>query len=174
MPNGCKFDSDSSHLAALCTNINKQPGVGKTAIAEGVAQILAAPSMMERLDELFDRDEDGTFTKKDEIDRLESLAGLCPARLRNHRVISLELANLVAGTKYRGEFEERLQAIVEEVTDEKAPPTILFIDGECRGGDNTAAICVFSSRDESILTVGNYKTNRDTHPRWRWLGRGRH
>ena len=37
----------------------------------------------------------------------------------------------MAGTKYRGEFEEKLQAIVEEVTDEKAPPTILFIDGEC-------------------------------------------
>ena len=111
-----------------------EPGVGKTAIAEGVAQILAAPSMMERLDELYDRDEDGTFTKKDEIGRLESLAAQCPARLRNHRVISLELANLVAGTKYRGEFEERLQAIVEEVTDEKAPPTILFIDGECWKG----------------------------------------
>lgn len=42
--------------------------------------------------------------------------------------MSLELANLVAGTKYRGEFEERLQAIVQEVTDPKAPPTILFID----------------------------------------------
>jgi len=115
--------------------------VGKTAIAEGVAQILAAPSMMERLDELYDRDEDGTFTKKDEISRLESLAAQCPARLRNHRVISLELANLVAGTKYRGEFEERLQAIVEEVTDEKAPPTILFIDGECWKGQCGWNVC---------------------------------
>lgn len=38
------------------------------------------------------------------------------------------MANLVAGTKYRGEFEERLQSIIAEVTDEKAPPTILFID----------------------------------------------
>jgi len=61
-------------------------------------------------------------------------------------VISLELANLVAGTKYRGEFEERLQAIVEEVTDEKAPPTILFIDeihtlvgaGSAEGGIDAA------------------------------------
>ena len=105
--------------------------VGKTAIAEGVAQILAAPNMMERLDELFDRDEDGEFAKRDQVEWIEGLARMCPARLRNHRVISLELANLVAGTKYRGEFEERLQAIVEEVTDERAPPTILFIDGEC-------------------------------------------
>jgi len=42
--------------------------------------------------------------------------------------VQLELANLVAGTKYRGEFEERLQNIIKEVTDDKAPPTILFID----------------------------------------------
>ncbi len=107
-----------------------EPGVGKTAIAEGVAQILVAPRMMEQLDELFDRNEDGEFVKQDEVEWISQLAKQCPPRLRNHRVFSLELANLVAGTKYRGEFEERLQAIVEEVTDEKAPPTILFIDGK--------------------------------------------
>lgn len=43
-------------------------------------------------------------------------------------MISLELSTLVAGTRYRGEFEERLQSIVKEVTDPNAPPTILFID----------------------------------------------
>jgi ATP-dependent Clp protease ATP-binding subunit ClpA len=106
-----------------------EPGVGKTAIAEGVAQILVAPRMMEQLDELFDRNEDGEFVKQDEVEWISKLAKQCPPRLRNHRVFSLELANLVAGTKYRGEFEERLQAIIEEVTNEKAPPTILFIDG---------------------------------------------
>mmetsp|Transcript_26920 Transcript_26920/g.30604 ORF Transcript_26920/g.30604 Transcript_26920/m.30604 type:complete len:944 (-) Transcript_26920:40-2871(-) len=52
----------------------------------------------------------------------------CPPRLKGTRLVSLELSNLVAGTKYRGEFEERLQAIIQEVTDPKAPPTILFID----------------------------------------------
>jgi ATP-dependent Clp protease ATP-binding subunit ClpA len=40
----------------------------------------------------------------------------------------IHLANLVARTKYRGEFEERLQAIIQEVIHPKAPPTILFID----------------------------------------------
>jgi hypothetical protein len=110
--------------------------------------------MLDRLDELFDRRtlgdvvavdigvtggggydygtsgyDDGDFVRQDQVDRIRELARLCPAKLRNHRVVSLELANLVAGTKYRGEFEERLQAIVEEVTDERAPPTILFIDG---------------------------------------------
>jgi ATP-dependent Clp protease ATP-binding subunit ClpC len=72
-------------------------GVGKTAIAEGVAQILVDPEK-------------------------------CPVRLRGYRLVSLELAALVAGTKYRGEFEERLQAVIKEVTDPKAPPTILFLD----------------------------------------------
>ncbi|KAL3816423.1 hypothetical protein ACHAXA_007359 [Cyclostephanos tholiformis] len=142
-----------------------EPGVGKTAIAEGVAQILAAPNMLDRLDELFDRRtlgdvavdggggmgggyeygsggyDDGDFVKQDQVDRIRELAKLCPAKLRNHRVVSLELANLVAGTKYRGEFEERLQAIVEEVTDERAPPTILFIDvgaGSAEGGIDAA------------------------------------
>jgi ATP-dependent Clp protease ATP-binding subunit ClpC len=76
------------------TDKNKA-GVGKTAIAEGIAQIL--------------------------VDNP-------PARLAGTRLISLEIATLVAGTKYRGEFEERLQAIIKEVTDPKSPPTILFLD----------------------------------------------
>ena len=88
---------------------------GKTAIAEGLAQIISDPDK-------------------------------CPPRLQGYRIISLELANLVAGTKYRGEFEERLQAIIQEVTDEKAPPTILFIDeihnlvgaGSAEGGMDAA------------------------------------
>ena len=43
-------------------------------------------------------------------------------------MISLDLASLVAGTRYRGDFEERLQSVVKEVTDPKAPATILFLD----------------------------------------------
>jgi ATP-dependent Clp protease ATP-binding subunit ClpC len=123
-----------------------EPGVGKTAIAEGLAQIIAANSMLARMDEIFDRDEDGEFVNKDKVQSVRELAKLCPPRLRGHRVVSLELANLVAGTKYRGEFEERLQSIVEEVTDEKSPPTILFIDeihtlvgaGSAEGGIDAA------------------------------------
>lgn len=52
----------------------------------------------------------------------------CPPKLQGYRLISLELSQLVAGTKYRGEFEERLQAVLQELSDPKAPPTILFID----------------------------------------------
>lgn len=125
-----------------------EPGVGKTAIAEGIAQILAAPKMIAKADEIFDRDDDGQFIEQARIDRLKILASQCPARLKGYRVVTLELANLVAGTKYRGEFEERLQAIIVEVTDEKAPPTILFIDeihtlvgaGSAEGGIDAANI----------------------------------
>lgn len=73
-----------------------EAGVGKTSIAEGIAQVLISPA--------------------------------CPPRMKGTRLMSLELATLVAGTKYRGEFEERLQSIIQEVTAPKAPPTILFID----------------------------------------------
>jgi ATP-dependent Clp protease ATP-binding subunit ClpC len=118
------FGRDNEIRACLRTLIRRrknnvcltgEPGVGKTAIAEGVAQVL--------IDET-----------------------ACPARLKGHRLVSLELSTLVAGTKYRGEFEERLQAIIKEVTDPKAPPTILFIDeihnlvgaGSAEGGMDAA------------------------------------
>ncbi len=104
--------------------------------------------MLEKADEIFDRDEDGEFVDPQRIKRLEQLSAQCPARLKGYRIVTLELANLVAGTKYRGEFEERLQSIIEEVTDEKAPPTILFIDeihslvgaGSAEGGIDAANI----------------------------------
>jgi len=71
-----------------------EPGVGKTAVVEGLAIRIA----------------DGT----------------APDFFQNSRVISLDLASLVAGTKYRGEFEERLKKIIREV--QKAGNIILFID----------------------------------------------
>ena len=51
---------------------------------------------------------------------------LVPISLQNKRIISLDMASLVAGTKYRGEFEERIKKILDEVAD--APDVILFID----------------------------------------------
>lgn len=71
-----------------------EPGVGKTAIVEGVAQYIAA--------------------------------GRVPEQLRGKRLFALDMASVIAGTKYRGEFEERVRDIVAEVR--RVQNVILFID----------------------------------------------
>ncbi|HEV8305215.1 MAG TPA: ATP-dependent Clp protease ATP-binding subunit [Gemmatimonadales bacterium] len=71
-----------------------EPGVGKTAIVEGLAQLIAS--------------------------------GQCPEALKDHRVLSLDMAAVIAGTKYRGQFEERLKAVINEIAQNRQ--IILFID----------------------------------------------
>ncbi|HTO74419.1 MAG TPA: ATP-dependent Clp protease ATP-binding subunit [Gemmatimonadales bacterium] len=71
-----------------------EPGVGKTAIVEGLALLIANAQ--------------------------------CPDVLRDHRVLSLDMAAVIAGTKYRGQFEERLKAVMNEIAQNKQ--IVLFID----------------------------------------------
>jgi ATP-dependent Clp protease ATP-binding subunit ClpC len=71
-----------------------EPGVGKTAIAEGLAQMITG--------------------------------GIVPKPLLKKRIVQLDLGSLVAGTKYRGQFEERLKTIMKELTEN--PEIVIFID----------------------------------------------
>mgnify|MGYP000167723261 CR=1 FL=1 len=71
-----------------------EPGVGKTAVVEGVAQALVAAD--------------------------------APPKLRHLRILELSMGSILAGTKYRGTFEERLRSLVDEAT--RTPDVVLFID----------------------------------------------
>ena len=91
-----------------------EPGVGKTAIVEGLAQLIVANQV--------------------------------PDLLRNRRLITLDVSALVAGSKYRGEFEDRMKKVIKEVMD--AGDVLLFIDeihtiigaGSAEGSIDAAAI----------------------------------
>lgn len=104
-----------------------EPGVGKTAIVEGLAQRI--------------------------------IAGDVPEPLQNKRLVSLDIGALVAGTKYRGEFEERLKKIVGEVKD---TASILFIDelhtlvgaGAAEGAVDAANILKPALSRGEVQTIG--------------------
>ena len=105
-----------------------EPGVGKTAIVEGLAQKIASNDV--------------------------------PDTLRGKRLVTLDMGSLVAGTKYRGEFEERLKKVIEEVKD--AGNCILFIDemhtmvgaGAAEGAVDAANILKPSLARGEMQTIG--------------------
>ena len=105
-----------------------EPGVGKTAIAEGLA--------------------------------LKIATGEVPEMLRSKRIVTLDLTGMVAGTKYRGDFEERIRNAIEEV--KKAGDIILFIDevhtligaGSAEGAVDAANILKPSLARGEIQVIG--------------------
>ena len=105
-----------------------EPGVGKTAIAEGLASKIAA----------------------DEV----------PETLKSKRIVSLDLTSMVAGTKYRGDFEERIKGCIEETV--KAGNVILFIDevhnligtGSAEGAVDAANILKPSLARSELQVIG--------------------
>ena len=115
-----------------------EPGVGKTAIAEGLA--------------------------------LKIASGEAPDILNGKRIISLDLTGMVAGTKYRGDFEERIKAIIDEVTEND--DIILFIDevhtligtGSAEGATDAANILkpALARGDLQVIgatTISEYRKN---------------
>ncbi len=115
-----------------------EPGVGKTAIAEGLA--------------------------------LKIASGDAPDIIKNKRVISLDLTGMIAGTKYRGDFEDRIKAVIDEV--KKSGDIILFIDevhtligaGSAEGSTDAANILKPSlARGEMQIigatTISEYRKN---------------
>lgn len=105
-----------------------EPGVGKTAIAEGLAQHI--------------------------------IEGSVPEPLKNKRVVTLDIASMIAGSKYRGDFEERLKNVIEEV--KKEGNVILFIDelhvlvgaGSAEGAMDAANILKPSLARGEIQVIG--------------------
>lgn len=118
-----------------------EPGVGKTAIVEGLAQLI--------------------------------IEGKAPRILAGRRILALDLASVVAGTKYRGQFEERMKAMLDEI--EKNPDVIIFIDelhtivGAGNSADSLDASNIFKpalARGElqciGATTLDEYRENIET------------
>ena len=96
-----------------------EPGVGKTAMAEGLAQRIYEDGVARKNDDSFP-------DTPDTPEPVDSALTLVPDLLQGTQIFMLDMGSLVAGTKYRGDFEKRLKAVVAAI--EKKENAILFID----------------------------------------------
>lgn len=121
---------NSSALAAYCTNLNEKARLGKTdplvgreEILERMMQVLCRRTKNNPL--LIGESGVGKTALADGL-ALRIVQGHVPAKLLDRVIYSLDLGALLAGTKYRGDFEERLKAVVKEI--KSKPGSVLFID----------------------------------------------
>ena len=128
-----------------------EPGVGKTAIVEGLAQRIVRNDI--------------------------------PEQLRNKRLVALDLGAMVAGTKFRGEFEDRLKAVLKEITESNGE-IICFIDelhtlvgaGSAEGAIDAAnmlkpALARGELRCIGATTLNEYKKHGRRMPPWHAVSR---
>jgi ATP-dependent Clp protease ATP-binding subunit ClpA len=129
-PQAPKEKEKNDALSQYCVNLNKKAESGKTDILVGreeeverTIQILARRT---KNNPLYVGDAGVGKTAIAEGLALRIVRGEVPACLRNAVIFSLDMGSLLAGTRYRGDFEERMKAVIKEI--EKIPGAILFID----------------------------------------------
>jgi ATP-dependent Clp protease ATP-binding subunit ClpA len=162
-----------SPLQAYTTNLNERaeqglidPLVGRNDVIERVVQILARRTKNNPL--LVGDPGVGKTAIADGL-ALRIVKGEVPAKLRSSRLYSLDMGALLAGTKFRGDFEERLKAVVKAI--ESEPGSILFIDemhtlvgaGATSGGSMDASNLLKPSLTKRSLSVMGSTTHKEFH-----------
>ena len=117
------LDNFGRDLTLLASEGKIDPVIGRTAEVERVCQIL---TRRKKNNPILIGDPGVGKTAIAESLAIKIASGDCPRPLMNKRVVTLDMTSLVAGTKYRGQFEERIKAIVDEAKEN--PNVILFID----------------------------------------------
>lgn len=117
------LDNFSRDLNKLASEGKLDPVIGRDVEITRIAQIL---SRRKKNNAIIIGEPGAGKTSIVEGLAIQIYEGKCPRNLRDKRIVNLDLTSIVAGTKYRGQFEERMKAIIEEIADN--PDVIIFID----------------------------------------------